>query len=134
MGCLMRSGNLARFLKGFTLIELLVVLTIVALLLSLVSPKYFNHIDRAKETALKHDLHIMRVAIDQYFGDHGVYPDSLESLVEQSYIDKIAVDPMTESADTWTITPPDPPLEGEVYDVNSGSEGVAKDGTTYNTW
>ncbi|QVL45265.1 MAG: prepilin-type N-terminal cleavage/methylation domain-containing protein [Methylophilaceae bacterium] len=130
----MRSGNFSCLFKGFTLIELLVVLTIVALLLSLVSPKYFNHIDRAKETALKQDLHFMRVAIDQYFGDHGIYPESLEKLVELAYLDKVPVDPITESAETWIITPPEPPLEGEVYDVNSGSEGFAKDGTIYNSW
>lgn len=130
----MRSGSRSRIASGFTLIELLVVLTILTLLLSLVTPKYFNNVDRAKETALKQDLQTMRIAIDQYFGDHGVYPDSLESLVEQSYIDKIAVDPITESADTWLITPPEPPLEGEVYEINSGAEGIAKDGTAYNTW
>jgi general secretion pathway protein G len=130
----MRSGKQAWFSKGFTLIELLVVLSIIALLLSLVSPKYFNHIERAKETALKQNLNNMRIGIDQYFGDYGVYPDSLESLVEKSYIDKIPIDPITERSDSWVITPPEPPLEGLVYGVNSASEGIAKDGTPYNTW
>lgn len=130
----MRIGKLPHFLKGFTLIELLVVLSIIALLLSLASPKYFNHIDRAKENALKQDLQNMRTAIDQYFGDHGEYPDSLESLVEKAYLDKIPVDPITDRPDTWVITPPDTPLEGEVYNVNSAAEGIAKDGTAYNTW
>jgi general secretion pathway protein G len=130
----MRTGNCPCFSKGFTLIELLVVLSIIALLLSLASPKYFNHIDRAKESALKQNLHNMRIGIDQYFGDHGVYPESLESLVEKSYIDKIPIDPITERSDSWIVTPPEPPLEGLVYEVNSASEEVAKDGTAYNTW
>jgi len=130
----MHSGRRLKFFKGFTLIELLVVLSIIALLLSIVSPKYFNHIDRAKETALKQNLQNMRIVIDQYYGDHGVYPDSLESLVEKSYLDKIPVDPITERADTWLITPPEPPLEGEVFNVNSAAEGIAKDGTAYQTW
>jgi len=132
--CHMRIGKFNRFFKGFTLIELLVVLSIIALLLSLASPKYFNNIDRAKENVLKQDLQNMRTAIDQYFGDYGEYPDSLESLVEKAYLDKIPVDPITERADSWLVTPPEPPLEGEVYNVNSASEGIAKDGTAYNTW
>lgn len=130
----MHNGSSSFFSKGFTLIELLVVLTILALLLSLASPGYFTHIDRAKETALKQDLQIMRIAIDQYYGDYGVYPDSLESLVELSYLDKIPVDPITERTDTWVITPPESPLEGEVYNVNSLAKGLAKDGTAYETW
>lgn len=130
----MRSGRYSLVLKGFTLIELLVVLSILALLLSLASPKYFNHIDRAKETALKQNLQIMRNAVDQHFGDYGVYPESLERLLEQSYLDKIPVDPITERSDTWVITPPEAPLNGEVFDIHSGAQGVAKDGTTYETW
>lgn len=130
----MRSGRYSNFFKGFTLIELLVVLSIIALLLSLASPKYFIHIDRAKETALKQNLQTMRTAIDQYFGDYGAYPESLESLVEQSYLDKVPVDPITERTDTWVITPPDAPLNGEVFDINSGAQGLAKDGTNYEAW
>lgn len=134
MGCRMHNGSYLRFLKGFTLIELLVVLTILALLLSLASPQYFNHIDRAKETALKQDLQTMRKALDQYYGDHGIYPNNLEQLVEDGYLDKIPVDPMTERTDTWVITPPEPPLKGEVYDIKSAAEGKAKDGTAFNAW
>ncbi len=130
----MHNGSSSRFFKGFTLIELLVVLTILALLLSLASPQYFNHINRAKETALKQDLQTMRIALDQYFGDHGIYPDNLEQLVEDAYLDKIPVDPMTERTDTWIITPPEPPLKGQVYDIKSAADGLAKDGTAFNTW
>lgn len=130
----MKLGRIVRQSRGFTLIELLVVLSIIALLLTLVSPQYFNHIDRAKEMALKQDLKVMRSALDQYFGDHGVYPDRLERLVEDSYLDKIPVDPMTDRADTWVIIRPEEPLKGEVFDVKSASEGVAKDGTSFNSW
>ena len=40
--------------KGFTLVEILVVLTIIAILLSLVAPRYFASIDRSKEKVLRH--------------------------------------------------------------------------------
>ena len=35
--------------RGFTLIELLVVLAVIALLLSLAAPRYFQHVDRTRE-------------------------------------------------------------------------------------
>lgn len=139
----MRNGNLprgfARFagltrLMGFTLVELLVVLSILALLLTLATPKYFVNIERAKEATLKQDLSTMRTSIDQFFGDKGLYPESLEELVEQQYLNKVPVDPITESADTWVLTPPEPPFEGDVFNVNSGAEGIAKDGSRYADW
>lgn len=34
--------------RGFTLVELMVVMAIVALLLSLALPRYFNHLDSAR--------------------------------------------------------------------------------------
>ena len=57
---------------GFTLIELMVVLTVLALLLTLAVPRYFNHLERAKEATLKQDLSVMRDAIDKFHGDKAV--------------------------------------------------------------
>ena len=42
--------------RGFTLVELLVVMAIIATLLSIVAPKYFNSLDRSKETVLRQNL------------------------------------------------------------------------------
>ncbi|HEV7819545.1 MAG TPA: type II secretion system protein, partial [Burkholderiales bacterium] len=65
---------------GFTLIELIVVLTIVSLLLTLAAPKYFQSIQRSKETALKQNLATLRDAIDKFYSDQGKYPDALADL------------------------------------------------------
>lgn len=120
---------------GFTLIEVLVVLAIVATLLSLVSPRYFGTVDRARETSLKHTLLTTRDAIDKYYSDRGTYPDTLDNLVEHKYLRAIPVDPITERSDTWLfIPPPDPLAEGEIYDIYSGSEEVAEDGSHYADW
>jgi general secretion pathway protein G len=121
---------------GFTLIELIVVFAILALLVSLAVPRYFSHIHRAKEATLKQDLNIMRDAIDKFYGDRGRYPDALEELVKEKYIRNIPVDPITESADTWTVVAPpsDANAKGEVYDVKSGAEGSAAEGTAYADW
>lgn len=69
--------------KGFTLIELLVVLGIIALLLTLAVPRYFPSVDKTKETILADNLRSTRAIIDQYYGDTGRFPDSLEQLVEK---------------------------------------------------
>lgn len=119
---------------GFTLVELLVVLSILALLLSLAYPKYFSNVDRAKEAALKETLNTTRVAIDQFYADHGKYPDSLEEIVEKKYITKLPLDPIADNATAWIIDQPEPPLEGMVYDIHSGAVGNAIDGSEYSTW
>lgn len=119
---------------GFTLIELLVVMAIIATLLSIVAPRYFNSIEKAKEAVLRQDLKIMRVAIDQYHADLGKYPLDLEELVDERYLRKIPIDPMTESNTTWVVMPSPNEEEEGVYDVHSGHKGRALDGTFYEEW
>jgi general secretion pathway protein G len=119
---------------GFTLVELLVVLSIIALLLSIASPRYFSSIDRAEEATLKQTLNVVRDALDKFYSDKGVYPEELADLVEQRYINKLPLDPVTNSQETWEIVPPEEPLEGEVYDIKSGATGKAKDGSNYADW
>ena len=120
--------------NGFTLVELLVVLAILALLLTLAVPRYFNSIEKAKDATLRQDLNTLRESLDKYYADNGQYPKTLEDLVERKYIRKLPVDPITEKTTTWIFTPPEPPLEGDIYDIHSGSKGVAKDGTRYEDW
>lgn len=121
--------------KGFTLIEVLVVLAITATLLSIVTPRFFHSIDRAKETTLKHDLNVMREAIDKFYSDRNAYPNTLDELVQYKYLRAIPPDPITESGATWLITPP-PDLneKGAVYEIHSGATGIAEDGTPYANW
>ncbi len=119
---------------GFTLIELLVVMAIIATLLSIVTPRYFNSIEKAKETVLRQDLGIMRDAIDQFYSDTGGYPLSLEELVEKRYLRRVPIDPLTESDMTWIEVPSLNEEEEGVYDVHSGYTGQALDGTYYEEW
>lgn len=121
--------------RGFTLIELLVVMAVIATLLTIALPRYFQHLDRAREVTLKESLAVMREAIDKYQGDTGRYPETLEELVAKRYLRKLPVDPLTEAADTWVLVPPpDEPGSRRVWDVKSGAEGLGLDGTDYATW
>jgi general secretion pathway protein G len=93
----------------------------------------------AKEAVLKTDLFRLRDAIDQYYGDKGHWPGTLDALVSDGYIRKIPDDPFTKSSSTWQTVPaePDPnnpTAEAGVYDVKSGSEASALDGTKYADW
>jgi general secretion pathway protein G len=121
--------------QGFTLIELLVVMAIIATLLSIVAPRYFSSLDKAKEAVLRQDLGIMRNAIDQFYSDFGKYPIDLEELVDKRYLRSVPVDPFTESKETWIAVPPKNLTEAGVYDVHSGYTGQrAADGSFYEEW
>lgn len=123
-----------RFQRAFTLIELMVVMVIIAVLLTIAVPRYFTHLDRAREVALRESLAVMRDAIDKYQGDTGKYPESLDELVSRRYLRKVPVDPLTDSATSWVLVPPPPPAPGGVYDVHSGAPGEGRDGTPYSQW
>jgi len=127
-------SDVRRQAKGFTLIELLVVLAIIALLVSIAAPRYFHSVEKSKEAVLKQDLSTMRDALDKYYGDTGKYPDSLDDLVSKKYLRKLPVDPITDSASTWEIVPPEDVEKGGVFDVHSGAPGNARDGTPYSSW
>lgn len=120
--------------RGFTLIELLVVLAIVAMLLTLAQPRYFQSIEHSREAILKTNLHTMRQTIDKFHADTGRYPETLEELVEKRYLRAVPIDPLTESATQWVLIPPEDASLGGVYDVSSSAPGAGKDGTAYADW
>lgn len=120
--------------KGFTLIELLVVLGIIALLLTLAIPRYFPSVDRTKETILADNLRNTRAVIDQFYGDTGRFPDSLEQLVEKKYLRALPIDPITEKSDSWIIVPPEDLTKGSMADIKSGAPGNDRNGKPYSDW
>ncbi|MCJ7565569.1 MAG: hypothetical protein MUP52_13400, partial [Candidatus Aminicenantes bacterium] len=82
-----------------------------------------------------------RKLIDQYYSDKGKYPASVQALVDENYLRKIPVDPITGKADTWLEVQEQPLADeiepGQVFgivDVHSGAEGKGLDGTPFNTW
>ena len=120
--------------RGFTLVELLIVLAVLATLLTIVVPRYYTSVQRAKEAVLKENLFQVRDAIGKYHADKGRYPESLEALALEKYLRNVPQDPITESAGTWVLVPAaDPTLPG-VWDVRSGASGKAVDGTEFSSW
>jgi general secretion pathway protein G len=124
---------------GFTLVELLVVMSLIVILAGLGLSLYGSSIARSKEAVLKEDLFRMRDAIDQYRADKGTYPPTLDSLVSDGYLRRVPNDPFTESPDTWQTVPAepdptDPIADPGVFDIKSGSELTALDGSRYADW
>jgi general secretion pathway protein G len=137
--------------KGFTLIELIVVVTIIGILagVAISNVKYAQQ--KARESALRHDLFVMRKAIDDYYADKQRYPDSLATLQSDKYLRGIPKDPISGQPD-WeevpaTTDPSDPlavdPASAEseasggaagIYDVHSTAPGTGLDGTPYTSW
>jgi general secretion pathway protein G len=125
--------------SGFTIIELLVVLALISILATMGMAQYRQGVVHAREAVLKTDLFDLRDAIDQYYADKGQYPGTLDSLVSDGYIRKVPVDPFTNAADTWQTTPSEPDPNNPtatpgIYDVKSGSDGTAIDGSKYSDW
>jgi general secretion pathway protein G len=121
------------------MIELLVVMTLIIILASMGLTQYRSSVTFAKEATLKEDLFRMRDGIDQYYADKGQYPSTLDALVSDGYLRKVPDDPFTRSSSTWQTIPaePDPnnpTAEAGVYDVKSGSDATALDGTKYADW
>jgi general secretion pathway protein G len=126
----MNSGK-----RGFTLIELLVVMSVIATLLTIAVPRYFQHLDRAREASLRESLAVMRDAVDKFRADTGRYPETLDELTTKRYLRKVPPDPITESIDTWVLVPPpDEPGQKKIWDIRSGAEGQGQNGSDYSTW
>ena len=118
------------------MIELLVVISLIVILATMGMGMYKSSVIHAREAVLHEDLFRMRDAIDQYYADKGQYPAALDALVSEGYMRKIPVDPITNSADSWTTIPSEPDPNNPtaapgIYDVKSGSDGTALDGSKY---
>jgi general secretion pathway protein G len=120
--------------RGFTLVELLVVLAIMATLLSIAAPRFFDSHERAKEAALRTDLKVIREAIDKHKADTGRWPETLEQLAKARYLRAIPVDPISDRADSWQVVAVPDGVTPGVFDVRSGAPGSARDGTAYASW
>ena len=118
---------------GFTLIELLVVMAVLAILASMVAPRYLSRVDDARETVLRQNLVGLRTAIDQFYRDKARYPETLDELVTQRYIRAVPLDPITKKLDSWVLIPPKESAKG-VFDVKSGATQRARDGSDYASW
>jgi general secretion pathway protein G len=144
--------------NGLTFVELIVTVAILSILAMAALPVARFQVKRQNERELKHDLWMMRDAIDKYkdAADRGAfqtklesqgYPPDLQTLVtgvevqgkKLKFLRRIPVDPMTGKAEWGMRSMKDDPdsdsFSGDsVFDVYSKSQGTALDGTKYSKW
>ena len=124
---------------GFTLIELMIVMTLIVILAGIGLTTYTNGVTRSKEAVLKENLFRLRDSIDQYYADKNNYPETLSSLVLEKYIRTVPADPFTQSTDTWQLVMSEVNSENlsetpGIFDIKSGSQQTALDGSQYSDW
>lgn len=131
------TGNAKETPTGYTLLELMIVVAIAGILVTLAVPSFQRSVIKAREATLKQNLATMRTVLDQHYADQGIYPQSLEALVEAGYLRHIPTDPFTKTADSWRLVFEENAGDDEaggVFDVHSGSDETAADGTVYSEW
>jgi general secretion pathway protein G len=138
--------------RGFTLIEVLLVIAVIAVLAVIVIPRVMPSLRESKESALRAELHQIRMAIELFHAHTGAYPATLADLVTTAapavgiddlghpraiaasdyrgpYVDPyegVPHDPITRTANwTYSTSPP------TVGDVRSSATGQTIDGKPY---
>ena len=116
----------------------MIVVAIAGILVTLAVPSFQQSSLKAKEAALKQNLFTLRAVIDQFYADRGQYPATLETLVEEKYLRQLPVDPFTKLSTSWQEVyeekSEDDDSQAGVFDLHSGSDLVALDGTPYKEW
>ena len=117
----------------------MVVVTIIVILITIAIPVYQKSIIRAKESVLRNNLFTLRTVIDNYTYDKQKAPADLQDLVSEGYLREIPVDPMTGSNQTWQKIIEDASQAVDqdspgIWEVHSGSNKTALDGSAYSDW
>jgi general secretion pathway protein G len=76
----------SKLTQAFTLVEIMLVVAIIGILAALVIPKIAGKSEQARETAAMADIKGgIKSALDEYDVDMGVYPQSLQDLIQQPH-------------------------------------------------
>jgi general secretion pathway protein G len=111
----------------------MIAMFIIIILLSVAIPTYQRTVQHARETVLKENLWQMRRAIDQFSGDKGKPPQSIDELIEAKYLREKPIDPITDKTEWKEIQTESSSNDAEqgLKDVKSTAEGQDSEGKSY---
>ena len=117
----------------------MVLIALLEVLVSVALPMYQGSPIKGRDTILRQNLFSLRTAIDEYTYDNQKAPQSLEDLVQASYLRKVPIDPITTSDRSWKLVMEDASnavnqSEPGIFDVRSGSDKTSLEGTPYSEW
>jgi prepilin-type N-terminal cleavage/methylation domain-containing protein len=123
--------------RGFTLIELLIVMVIIGILVGILAPSWKKTVGKANTSALRHDLHNLVIAEEQYFYENQAYTNDV-NVLKYSNTKNVVVTFVTVNASGWSATathaqanpiicgvfvgPVQPPLAATVSDGQIGCQ------------
>ena len=102
--------------RGFTLVELLVVILIIAALMVIAIPRYFNAVYNARVRGCQAQIQIINTACEAFFARNRVWPATVEEMCEST-------------APSWVIAPPLTEVPACPFGVPYELEPMLQDGT-----
>jgi general secretion pathway protein G len=86
--------------KGFSLMEIMITIAILIILTGLIISNYDNIFGDTNVAVLKTNVNTIRDALNSYYSDKRMYPQSLHTLtLGNAYLSTIPVDPYTKAVD-----------------------------------
>jgi prepilin-type N-terminal cleavage/methylation domain-containing protein len=111
--------------KGFTVVEIVIALALIAVFITLPIFAYTNYMKKSRDSQRKNDIGQIQYSLEQYQDTNGVYPASLEDLVQEGYLAAIPIDPLTKQPYTYgsNADGTDYQLSGNLEDAGGNAAG-----------